>query len=179
MPRIKRGLEGPRRPRFPDLLAELVGELKSAREAGQPMIEEQYFSKTNAVRVTVIWDKWAPLADEDRSATILQAYEEVEGKEFADRIALAIGLTVPEAYEAGLLLFQVMPVLRKGDAVTAEQCAEAMIEQGASLLFDARKAQLRFANEEEAEACLKRLVKALPGSEAVWVIAKEVGQVAS
>jgi len=56
--------------------------------------------------------------------------------EFSDRIALAIGLTVPEAYESGLLPYQVMPALRKGDPLTPEQCAKSMLDQGASLLFD-------------------------------------------
>src|SRR5215212_2915019 len=102
MPRIKRGVEELPRPQHTDLVDALVDELKSGREAGQPVIEEQYFPKTKAVRVSVIWDKWAPLSDEERSATILRAYEQVD-KEIYDRIALAIGLTVPEAYEAGLL----------------------------------------------------------------------------
>lgn len=177
MPRIKRGLEEAPKLRFPELAEELVDELRSEREAGQPRIEEQHFPKTNAVRVTVVWDKWAPLSDEDRAAIILQAYERVEGEEFRDRIALAIGLTVPEAYESGLLPYQIMTAIRPGDPVTPEQCAQAMSDQGASWLFDPNRPQLRFATEEEAHACKERLIRALPGSEPVWVIAKEVGRV--
>src|SRR5438552_4170964 len=143
MPRIKRKLDESPKSLFPDLVAALVEELKSNREAGQPIIVEQYFPRTNAISATVIWDQWVPLSDEDRAATILHAYEEVEGKEFRERIALAIGLTVPEAYESGLLPYRVTTALRKGDPVTPEQCAEAMLTQGASLLFDPKKPQLR------------------------------------
>jgi len=138
MPRVRRGLEATPKTQFPELLAELVNELRSSRDAGQPMIEEQYFPRTNAVRVTVIWNKWLPLADEERANTILQAYEQVEGKEFRDRIALAIGLTVPEAYELALLPYYVVPALRKGDKISHEQCTEAMVAHGASLLLTRR-----------------------------------------
>jgi hypothetical protein len=176
MPRIKRGLEKPPKVQFPELAEDLLDELKSNRQGGQPVVEERYFPKTNAVRVTVIWDKWAPLSDEERTSVILEAYSQAEGAAFRDRIAIAIGLTVPEAYESGLLPYHVAPALRKGDPVTPEQCDTAMIQEGASVLFDSRKPQLRFATEAEAAACVKRLNEALPGSEPVWVIAKEVGR---
>jgi hypothetical protein len=176
MPRIRRSLEEPTGPRYPDLLAELADELRNAREAGQPLVEEYVFPRTNAVRVTVIWDKWDLLNNEDRYATILQAYEQVEGKAFHDRIALAIGLTVPEAVEAGLLPFRITTSLRRGDPVTIEQCREAMIAQGASVLMDPENSLLRFATEKEAEACRQRLIHQLPGSEPVWVIAKDAGR---
>ena len=173
MPRIRRNPEQTQS-RFPDLVTELVNELNNAREAGQPLIEEQVFPKTNAMRVTVIWDKWERISDEDRLAIILQAYEQIEGKAFRERIALAIGLTFPEACEAGMLPFQIGTALRRGDPVTFEQCRGAMIAQGASTLLDAEHPQLRFATEEEAEACRQRLIHQLPGSEPVWVITKEI-----
>jgi hypothetical protein len=161
--------------RLPNLLTELTAELRNSREFGQPRIEEDYFPRTEAVRVTVIWDKWEPVPDEERAATILQAYEQVEGASFRDRIALAIGLTTPEAYESGLLPYRITTALREGDPVTPEQCRQALLEQGASILFDPDEPQLRFATEEEARAGVGRLSQQLPGSEAVWVIAKEGG----
>jgi hypothetical protein len=179
MPRRRHGLNEAPRIRFPDLVAELSAELKNSRESGQPMIDEQHFPRTKAVRVTVIWDKWEPLSDEDRYETILQAYEQAEGKDFRDRIALAIGLTVPEAVDLGMLSFQVTTALRKGDPVTLAQCRDAMIAEGASVLLDPNKPQLRFATAEEAEACVRRLSKQLPGSEPVWVITREAARVAN
>jgi hypothetical protein len=173
MPRIRRSLENSSRPRFPSLVAELAEELRSSHECGQPRIEEETFPRTNAVRVSVIWDKWEAVSDEERANTILHAYEQVEGKEFRERIALAMGLTVPEAQETGMVPYQILPLLRKGDPVTPEQCRQAMIAQGASVLRDPRNPQLRFATEEEAEACRRRLSAQLPGSEPVWVVTKE------
>src|SRR4051794_30525654 len=107
MPRIKRQAEPPRS-RYPQLVAELVLELKSQRESGQPLIEELLFPRTNNLQVTAIWDKWERVPEEDRSLTILQAFEQAEGKEYSSRIALAIGVTYPEAREHGLVPFRVV-----------------------------------------------------------------------
>ena len=175
MPRIIRGTEEVLA--IPSLVEALGDELRSSRETGQPIIDEQRFPDTNAIRSTVIWDEWARLTDEQRSSTILQAYEVVEGKPFRDRIALAVGLTFPEAYEAGLLPYCVVPLLRSGDTVTAEQCINAMRAEGASLLFDSGKPQLRFPSEQQANASKNRLTDALPGSGPVWAVVQEVGRI--
>ena len=174
MPRIIREVEDQPRLKFPDLLMELTNELKSDRRFGQPIIEEEHFPKTDAVRVTVIWDKWEIVPDEDRVATILQAYDVVENLVFRNRIALAIGVTVPEACESGLLPVQLTMALRDGDAVTLEQCYRAMLEAGASVLSDPKRPQLRFASVEQAEECRRRLIEQLPGSKPVWVISQDV-----
>src|SRR5580692_8965123 len=155
MPRIRRGADEQPRLRYPALVAELDEELRHTHESGQPRIEETVFPKTNLMRVTVLWDKWDPVSDEDRATTILQAYEQVEGEEFRDRIALAIGLTIPEASLMGLLPLQVCPVVRPDDPVTAEQCREAMLREGAStLLLGSNRPVLLFATREEAESCV-------------------------
>jgi hypothetical protein len=140
------------------------------------VIHEQEFP-SGGIRATVIWDEWDHLPLEDRTSVILQAYERAEGRGYREKLALASGLTVPEAYSAGMLPFQIIAALRKGDPVTAEQCRQTMIDEGASILFGADKPQLRFASEEEAEAARKRLAQRLPNSEPVWVITQEVGKV--
>lgn len=176
MPRKKRGVEEQPRPVRADLAQRLAAELRSARLSGQPVIDEQEFP-SGKVRVTVIWDEWDRLALEDRTAVILRAYDLAEGRGYRDRIALASGLTVPEAYGAGMLPFQIIAALRKGDAVTPEQCRQAMIDEGASTLQSADRPQLRFASEEEAEAARGRLVQRLPDSEPAWIVTQEVGKV--
>jgi len=174
MPRIIHSFEKPKF-RFPELLAELVNELKSNRKVGQPLIDEEHLPRANTIRITVIWDKWERVPNEERAATIFQAYEKVEGKEFSDRIALAIGVTYPEAIEYGFLPYRVVPRLRPGDPVTPEQCRQAFLDQGASLLLDPDEPQLRFPTKEQAEACVQRLIKQFPGSEPCWGIDKELG----
>ena len=90
---------------------------------------------------------------------------------------MAVGLTFPEAYEAGMLPFQVIPLLRKGDLVSAEDCLKAMLDEGASPIFPGGKPELRFASEREAEESIERLVKRLPGSEPVWAVVREAGRI--
>lgn len=94
-----------------------------------------------------------------------------------DRIAIAVGLTVPEAYDSGLLPFQVIPPVRPDDPVTPEDCRNAMIDEGASVLLGASNPQLRFAALEEAEACRQRLTRRLPGSEKTWSIAQDIARI--
>ena len=154
------------------LVPELVQEIKSNREFGQPRIDEQVFP-TRAISVRVIWDKWEPHTHEHRSATILWAYQQALGKDYADRITLATGLTVPEARALGILPFQIIPALRPDDPVTAEQCRDAMIAEGASILGDRKVPLLCFATEAEAEASRVRLAERLPGSEPVWIITQQ------
>lgn len=175
MPRIKRGVQEQARPASAQLAGRLADELRNNRASGQPLIDEQEFP-TGKLRVTVIWDEWDHLPLEDRTAVILRAYDLTEGRDYRERIALASGLTVPEAYAAGMLPFQIIPALRRGDPVTPEQCRQAMIDEGASTLLAADKPQLRFTTEEEAEAARGRLVQRLPSSDQVWVITQEVGK---
>src|ERR1700682_3234651 len=176
MPRKRRGFAEPPRRTVGHLVERLVDELKSARPSGQPLIEEEEFP-TKKLRVNVIWDEWDRVPLEDRTATILRAYEQAEGREYRDRIALASGVTLPEAHGAGMLPYQVIAALRNGDPVTIDQCRKALIEEGASVLFGEDSPQLRFATEEEAEAARKRLAEGLPNSEEVGVVTKEVGTV--
>jgi hypothetical protein len=174
MPRKRRGFAEPPRRTVGSLVEQLVDELKSDRQSGQPMIDEEEFP-TGKLRVNVIWDKWDRVPLEDRTATILRAYEQAEGQEARDRIALASGLTVPEAHAAGMLPYQVFPAVRKSDPVTIDLCRKALMDEGASILFGEDNPQLRYSTEEEADAARKRLAKRLPGSEPVWVITKVVG----
>lgn len=177
MPRKRRDADESPQLRRADLALELAEELKSDRGSAQPLIDEQHF-RTGAVRATVVWDKWDPVAPEDRAAIILRAYELAEGKEFRDRIALPIGLTVPEAHASGLLPVQILPALRPGDPVTLHQCYEAMKAEGASTLLEPDTPRLWFATEKDAEDARARLVGRLPQCEPVWLITRESPRVA-
>ena len=84
MPRKRRGFEEPPRRTVGKLVERLVDELRSDRQSGQPMIEEEEFP-TKKLRVNVIWDEWDRVPLEDRTATILRAYEQAEGREYRDR----------------------------------------------------------------------------------------------
>jgi hypothetical protein len=173
MPRKKQGPEESPRRLPGELVEQLANELKNNRESGQPLIYEQEFPSGKS-RVTVLWDKWDRLPLENRTAVILRACELAEGADARARIGLASGLTFPEAHAAGMLPYQVFPAVRKTDPVTPDACRQAMLEEGASTLFEPNTAQLRFATEEEAASCVARLSRRLPESEPVWVIIRDV-----
>ncbi len=176
MPRIKRDFVEPLPTTSGDLSDRLAAELREAHATGQPVIDEQAFP-SGRVRVNVIWDEWDRLPLEERTAVILRAYESAEGHAYRDNIALASGLTFPEAYASGMLPFQVFPALRQGDPVTPEECNRAMIAEGASTLLDSNRPQLRFSTQDEADAAIRRLIQRLPKSAHVWVSTREVGTV--
>ena len=177
MPRIKRGPEQASRPvRFPDLLAELVRELRADHPSGQPLIDEEHFATTDRKKVAVFWDKWDDVPHEERAEIILRAYETAEGPDYRNAIALAYGLTIPEAVEAGMLPVRVIPVLRRGDTVSLEDCTRAMVDEGASELVDPRRPPLRFATVPDAEASVGRLKDRLRGSDEVWSILEDFPQ---
>lgn len=155
------------------LSEKLAVELRSDREYGQPFIYEQKY-RTGKLRVSVIWDDWRRLPLPERTATILKAYEIAEGPGARDRIALASGLTVPEAHEAGLLPYEVIPAVRKGDPIQWQEVNNALLGEGASLLFHPMRPRLLFATQEEAEDALKRLSQRYPGTDEVWIVNREI-----
>ncbi len=159
-----------------NLIGDLTAELRSTREVGQPTINEEEFD-TGAVRVNVFWDRWEEVPPDERGAQIIAAYRTVMGDGFVNKIGLLGGYTFPEAVALGLLPYQVIPLVRKSDPVTVEQCHRAMLGAGASTLFPGGKTQLRFATLEQAEVGRNNLIKSLPESEPVWTIVKDVGTI--
>ena len=177
MPRVKIG--SPDAPRKVDakLVGKLVDELEANRASGQPFIYEETFP-TGKIRVLVLWDEWKDLPLEERTNIILAAIEKSDGSAYRDKVALASGLTIPEAYAAGMLPYRIIAAPRKTDAVTLEQCQVAELAEGASRLsgqcFGFETLLLPFPTEEAAEACKRRLIERLPGSDDIWVVLREV-----
>ena len=172
MARVKFGPRTASPPAKGGLADRLAAELKTGRDFGQPLIYEHEFG-TDRLNVNVVWDAWAGDDSEKRTRVILDAYEIAEGKDYRDRVVLASGLTVPEAHNAGMLPYQIIPGLRKTDPVSPDDIRRAMTDEGASVLTRPDSPQLRFATEAEAEACRRRLIARLPASEPVWIILRE------
>ena len=163
-------------PAHANLINNLTRELTDEKSFGQPVIKEEHDPKNGSIRINVFWDLWNYLSADDRSAVIVQAYRNVEGDDFVNRIGLLNGLTIPEAHAAGLLPFKVIFVSEEFADETAEpikQYMRAMMEEGASILNYDHRPELRFATEEEAEACKQRLIARLPGTKSVWVVIHE------
>jgi len=132
---------------------------------------------TGGVRFNVFWDRWEEVPSDERGAQIIAAYRVVMEDSFVNKIGLLGGYTFPEAVALGLLPYQVVPLVRKSDPVTVEQCHRAMIDAGASTLFPGSKIQLRFATLEQAEVDRNHLIKSLTASEPVWTVVKDVGMI--
>jgi hypothetical protein len=73
-----------------------------------------------------------------------------------------------------MLPYEIITALRKSDPLTEDQARQAMLEEGGTQLGHWRKVQLRFATQEEAEACRLRLMRRFPGSDDVWIINREI-----
>jgi hypothetical protein len=152
-----------------ELAERLAAELKSNQVYGQPFIYERKYP-TGKINVTVVWDAWHEIPMQERSATIWSAYKIAEGSAYRDQIALANGLTVPEAVEVGMLPFEIIPALRKSDPITEDQVLQAMLEEGATQLGHGSRVHLRFATQDEAEAARQRLITRFPNSEDIWLL---------
>lgn len=176
MPRTVRKSTEPSPTPHPDLIARLVAEMGRTAGGGQPRVEEEHFPATGLIRAVVLWDEWDRVPDEDRVSVVRAAYAEADGPEVADRLALVSALTLPEADEFGMTPYRVVPLLRRGDPVTPEECAAAMVADGASVLADPTTPLLAFATAEEAEACVARLAAAVPASEPVWAVTRDAGR---
>ena len=155
------------------LAERLARELTSGRECGQPFIYEQEY-RTGKLRINVIWDVWRGILLPERSATILRGDELAERARVKDRIALTSGLTVLEVHEAGLLPYEVIAAVRKGDPLDLSAAMNALSHEGGSSLFHFLNPRLLLATQEEAEACVKRLLSRFPGSEEVWIVNREI-----
>ena len=92
MPRRQLGPKG-KPANYEALVQRLSQELHGGGETPMPYILEEQESVTGNVHVLVIWDDWTSLAQQQRSAVILDAYEATEGREAAMNISVAMGST--------------------------------------------------------------------------------------
>jgi hypothetical protein len=154
------------------LLGDLIQELKSPRDVGQPIIIEDETPETASMRVHVIWDRWDKCAHELRSGIVMEAYQKTSRVMQGQQLTLAFGLTVPEAVDQGLLPFELVPTQKALEQPLAPEYEKAMIDMGASTLFGSDYPQLRLASLKEAQECREKLLKQLPGSD--WIVVRDV-----
>jgi hypothetical protein len=164
-------LNPPARCHPPDeLVEELARELRAPRDHGQPMVIEEPLL-TGLIQIQVIWDKLQGLGDEDRIELILAAYERAEGKSYRDKIVSAVGYTLSEADDFGLLPYKIEPADPKDKRARHEEYWQAMVDEGA-FENDEEQLELCFRTLDEANEAKIRLESRLPSSK--WTILKEV-----
>lgn len=91
-------------PRAQELEEHLVHELTTPSDdpSAQPVIIAEPPGQGPITRLFVIWDEWAPLAQQDRSEIIMDAYVRAKGQPEAVKISVAMGLTAAEAARMGI-----------------------------------------------------------------------------
>jgi hypothetical protein len=168
MPRVIINAASPSR-RYDSLVQELARELASPGGKPQPLIVERHLPATNSRHVHVVWDEWGDLADEERSAVIIQAYAKVEGDEAASNITVALGLRPEDAITFGVLPFKVVP--KRPQDADRNEYRNAQINEGANTVLGRGAKELRYASFEEAEQAVKRLKRLVLRSS--WEIVRE------
>ena len=162
----------PGRERHAKLVQELVKELRQPSGKNMPYILEEEVPATGVRNVTVIWDRWKGVSEEDRSDVILAAYETAEGKEYATSIAIPTGVTPTEALALGYLSYKVESLRRAGEAVSEADYRRAFTDEAARTLLGKTATALRYPRIEEAREAHDRLIAALPGSH--WGVVEEL-----
>jgi hypothetical protein len=61
------------------------------------LIEEKPATPGRGIHLTVIWDVWGDLTQQERSEIIMDAYEETHSQDEALNVTVAMGLTKTEA----------------------------------------------------------------------------------
>lgn len=81
------------------LLERLLQEWRAQQAGeGEPLIiEEAPRSGDRPNHLYVVWSEWSDLTPLERSRLIMQAYEKYRGREIANSVTLAMGLTPDEA----------------------------------------------------------------------------------
>ena len=138
-----------------------------------PLVVINRVPQTRTVHAVVIWDRWKDLTVPQRGRVIADAYATARPDE-RDPVTLPMGLTPGEALRQGFLPYQIVPMARAGDGVTAEQVTGAMQAAGGVLLRVGDDVQLRFATRGQANAAYRRLVERI--NKPIWAISEEVAR---
>jgi hypothetical protein len=160
-------------PSYAKLVKKLVEELKGARVGVQPVILETQIPATRSRHVQVIWDDWERIDDEQRSLIIVEAYTKLEGEEAAEQITIAEGVTPVEVLALGLFPFKIVPTRKRDDPIPLEEYRRVHLAEAKNTVLGPKAEDLRYPLLEDAEAGMKPLREAFPGSH--WSVVQEVG----
>jgi hypothetical protein len=90
-------------PRYVALEEKLVREGQQPQTGvAEPVIIMEAERQQAPTHLYVIWREWANMSLRDRSKLILNAYEKVQGANFALNVTVALGLTPEEAELQGI-----------------------------------------------------------------------------
>ena len=154
------------------LIHELEQELLHPRDQPLPFILERHIPVTKSRHVYVIWDRWGDLDPEERTAVIIQAYENAEGVGTADNISVALGVRPQEARVFGLVPYLVQPVHAQFGERTDYR--RALSQETPHTILGENARELCYTDEAAAKRALDRLKQTNP--ETSWIIHHEVAE---
>jgi hypothetical protein len=125
---------------------------------------ERLDGSSDRMDVLVVWDAFKDIRSEDRTALILDAYQDQAAK-----IAQALGVTESEAWEQDLLPYSVRSTAPRGVLDSAEMI-EVMLKEGGIKIGD--HVELSFPTRAMAQSAMVRLYERLP--KGAWGIAEAV-----
>ena len=90
--------------KYRELQTRLVEEWSSPQQgAAEPVIIEEADTQGRVpTHLYVIWNAWSDLDQIERSEIIMEACEQVRGRDFALNVTVAMGLTTREAERMGI-----------------------------------------------------------------------------
>jgi hypothetical protein len=153
---------------YSQLLNSLKNEWNNPKDSGLPIIIEDRSTRTNSVRLYVIWDRFAEVPRDVRSQLIEEAYKDIH-KDTLEKITLIIGYDVNEAITVGLLPYKIECLIKKNESDQYQKCQQLMKKFGAWELGG--QLVLRFNDEDDARKIYTDLQKEYPGP--FWAIVIE------
>ncbi len=135
-----------------------------------PLVVADRIPQTKSAHVLVIWDQLKNLSIPQRSQVVADAFALAFPME--DVVVRApMGLTSGEAFSQGYLRYQIIPLVRPSDHVTANQVLDAMSAAGGVLVQVGGDQQLRFATRAQAQEAYRRLVEKI--NKPIWALSEE------
>jgi hypothetical protein len=163
------------------LLTKMKDEFKNSTEHG-PVIFEIPLG-TECFDVLVVWEEWADWSSEERTALILDAYEE----EKREQIAQALGVTYLEALQQQLLPYTIVSTLERNPKMASLVCGndENEVKKLMAKIHDSKsasggihlpdgKVELRFPTRAMVDNVLARLKSQDLENQFYWSVIVEV-----
>lgn len=135
-----------------------------------PLVVVNRIEPTRSAHALVVWDKWKDLAIPQRGRVIADAFVAAFPNELAV-VRLPMGLTPGEALTQGYLRYQIVPLVRATDGVSAADVKQAMKSAGGVLMQVGGDLQVRFATRAQASEAYRRLVERI--NKPIWTLSEE------
>ena len=133
----------------------------------RPTIFEVPMDESGTYHIIVVWDEWEDIPLDERASIVTEAYAIYDAGRapedaIAPRITAAIGATVDEVIQLGLLPYQIVPTRKGYWGALPEKVRQAMVDKGAIELPGGHDPYLAFPSRQMAEEAFRHLTENVP-----------------